>query len=146
MDLMRYLLGDEKLHYFGVSYGTMLGGIYAHLFPKNVGRLVLEAPIDPTLDRLQGDISQVKAVQLAFDRFAEHCAHAYDDCPTGSDPEQAGRRVIELLDRLEKKPAPTDGGEELDDSLAAVNLTLDAEERQMCDLAWYSLPRRPAQA
>ncbi|MFD7408411.1 alpha/beta hydrolase [Streptomyces sp. NPDC059866] len=119
MDLMRYLLGDEKLHYFGVSYGTRLGGVYAHLFPKNVGRLVLEAPIDPTLDRLQGEISQVKAVQLAFDRFAEHCANAYDDCPTGSGPEQAGQRVIELLDKLEKKPAPTDGDEELDDSLAA---------------------------
>jgi aryl-alcohol dehydrogenase-like predicted oxidoreductase len=31
--------------------------------------------------------------------------------------------------------------EQLDDSLAAVNLTLDAEEREACNLAWYSLPR-----
>jgi aryl-alcohol dehydrogenase-like predicted oxidoreductase len=31
--------------------------------------------------------------------------------------------------------------EQLDDSLAAVNLTLDAEERDACNLAWYSLPR-----
>ncbi|MFH9040544.1 alpha/beta hydrolase [Streptomyces sp. NPDC017966] len=119
MDLMRYLLGDEELHYFGVSYGTRLGGVYAHLFPGNVGRLVLEAPVDPTLDRLQGELSQVKAVQLAFDRFAEHCAKAYDDCPTGSGPEQARQRVTELLDKLEEKPAPTDGGGELDDGLAA---------------------------
>ncbi|MFJ5776194.1 alpha/beta hydrolase [Streptomyces sp. NPDC093094] len=119
MDLMRYLLGDEKLHYLGVSYGTGLGGVYAHLFPKNVGRVVLEAPIDPTLDRLQDQISQVKAVQLAFDRFTAHCADAYDDCPTGSDPKQAGRRVVALLNRLEEKPAPTDDGGELTGSLAA---------------------------
>ncbi|WP_316743705.1 alpha/beta hydrolase [Streptomyces sp. MK7] len=119
LDLMRYLLGDEKLNYFGVSYGTELGGVYAHLFPKNVGRLVLEAPVDPTLDLLQDNISQVKAVQLAFDRFTRHCAKTYDDCPTGNDPEQAGQRVIELLDKLEKKPAPTGGGEKLDADLAA---------------------------
>lgn len=119
LDLMRYLLGDEKLHYFGVSYGTQLGGVYAHLFPKNVGRVVLEAPVDPTLDRLQDNVSQVKAVQLAFDRFARRCANTYDDCPTGSDPGQADQRIIELLDKLDKKPAPTGGEEKLDGDLAA---------------------------
>jgi aryl-alcohol dehydrogenase-like predicted oxidoreductase len=31
--------------------------------------------------------------------------------------------------------------EQLDESLAAVNLGLDAEEREACNLAWYSLPR-----
>lgn len=119
LDLMRYLLGDEKLHYFGVSYGTALGGVYAHHFPENVGRVVLEAPVDPALNRLEAEISGAEAVQLAFDRFAAHCARAYGDCPLGRDPAQAGRRVIELLKRLKKKPAPTGGDEKLDDSLAA---------------------------
>jgi aryl-alcohol dehydrogenase-like predicted oxidoreductase len=31
--------------------------------------------------------------------------------------------------------------EQLDESLPAVNLTLDAEELEACNLAWYSLPR-----
>ncbi|MYU18755.1 alpha/beta fold hydrolase, partial [Streptomyces sp. SID8361] len=31
MDLMRQVLGDDKLSYFGISYGTELGGVYAHL-------------------------------------------------------------------------------------------------------------------
>ena len=31
--------------------------------------------------------------------------------------------------------------EQLDESLAAVDLTLDAEEREACNLLWYSLPR-----
>jgi len=31
--------------------------------------------------------------------------------------------------------------EQLDESLAAVNLALDAEELEVCNLAWYSLPR-----
>ena len=118
LDLMRYLLGDEKLYYFGVSYGTALGGVYAHTFPENVGRLVLEAPVDPTLDHLRSDLQQVKAVQLAFDRFTRHCAAAYADCPTGRDPARAGRRVVRLLAELDQKPAPT-GGEKLDGGLAA---------------------------
>jgi len=32
--------------------------------------------------------------------------------------------------------------EQLDQSLAAVNLTLNAEEMEACNLAWFSLPRR----
>ena len=48
MDLMRQVLGDDKLHYFGISYGTELGGVYAHLFPKKVGRAVFDAVVDPT--------------------------------------------------------------------------------------------------
>jgi aryl-alcohol dehydrogenase-like predicted oxidoreductase len=31
--------------------------------------------------------------------------------------------------------------EQLDDSLAAIDTTLDPEEKETCDLAWYSLPR-----
>ncbi|MEB8338885.1 alpha/beta hydrolase [Streptomyces endophyticus] len=116
LDLMRYLLGDEELHYFGVSYGTELGGVYAHLFPKNVGRLVLEAPVDPTRDQVAGEVAQVKAVQRAFERFARHCARAYDDCPLGRDPD---RKVTALLRELEKTPARTGGKEKLDGTDAA---------------------------
>lgn len=80
---------------------------------------MLEAPVDPTQDRLQDNLSQVKAVQLTFDRFAQHCASTYDDCPTGNDPEQADQRITRLLDKLRKDPAPTDGDEKLDGDLAA---------------------------
>ncbi|MEU4476446.1 alpha/beta fold hydrolase, partial [Micromonospora sp. NPDC023888] len=55
---MRYLLGDERLHYFGVSYGTALGAVYAHLYPSHVGRLVLEASVDPSEDLNEEQVSQ----------------------------------------------------------------------------------------
>lgn len=43
MDLIRGLLKDDKLNYFGYSYGTWLGSWYAKLFPKNTGKMVLDA-------------------------------------------------------------------------------------------------------
>jgi aryl-alcohol dehydrogenase-like predicted oxidoreductase len=33
--------------------------------------------------------------------------------------------------------------EQLDASLVAADVTLDADERAACDAAWYSLPRMP---
>lgn len=114
LDLMRYLLGDKRLHYFGVSYGTALGAVYAHLYPSHVGRLVLEASVDPSEDHTEKNLSQVKAVQAAFDRFAVHCAARIRHCPTGDGPEEAARRMAHLADRLEKKPAPAGSGNKID--------------------------------
>ncbi|MEU6848588.1 alpha/beta hydrolase [Actinacidiphila alni] len=137
LDLMRYLLGDRKLHYFGVSYGTALGAVYAHLYPSHVGRLVLEASVDPTEDHDAAQVSQAKAVQAAFDRFAVYCAAHVRRCPTGDGPEEAARRMARLADRLDKKPAPAGAGKRLDaDDLAyAVSDFLDLGTDEWAPLA-----------
>lgn len=43
MDLMRALLGEEKLLYIGYSWGATLGAWYASLFPERVGRMLLDS-------------------------------------------------------------------------------------------------------
>ncbi len=43
MDLMRGLLGDDKLNFIGISYGTWLGSWYARVFPERVGRMLLDS-------------------------------------------------------------------------------------------------------
>ncbi|MFJ3638603.1 alpha/beta hydrolase [Streptomyces sp. NPDC090108] len=106
MDLMRHVLGDAKLNYFGISYGTELGGVYAHLFPKNVGRAVLDAVVDPTQDPEQGALGQARGFQLALDNFAEDCTSKVTDCPIGDTPEDVKNRIATLLKDLEKKPIP----------------------------------------
>ncbi|MEU6281212.1 alpha/beta hydrolase [Streptomyces sp. NPDC047028] len=106
MDLMRQVLGDDKLHYFGISYGTELGGVYAHLFPQHVGRLVLDAVVDPTQDPEQSALGQAKGFQLALDNFAEDCTSKATDCPLGATPEDVKNRIAKLLKDLEKKPIP----------------------------------------
>ncbi len=49
MDILRSALGDAKLNYLGKSYGTQLGAVYAGLFPKLVGRFVLDGVLPPDL-------------------------------------------------------------------------------------------------
>ncbi|MEV6764689.1 alpha/beta hydrolase [Streptomyces sp. NPDC051105] len=106
MDLMRQVLGDRQLHYFGISYGTELGGVYAHLFPKNVGRAVLDGVIDPTQNPEQSSLGQAKGFQLALDNFAEDCTSKKTECPIGATPQDVKDRIAKLLTDLDTKPIP----------------------------------------
>ncbi|MEV7346208.1 alpha/beta hydrolase [Streptomyces sp. NPDC093544] len=106
MDLMRQALGDDKLHYFGISYGTELGGVYAHLFPKNVGRAVFDAVVDPTQTSEQGSLGQAEGFQLALDNFADDCTSKTEDCPIGDTAQDVKDRIAKLLADLDSKPIP----------------------------------------
>ncbi|WP_156725935.1 alpha/beta hydrolase [Streptomyces apocyni] len=121
LDLMRDLLGDDKLNYFGISYGTELGGVYAHLFPKNVGRTVFDAVVDPTQGTVDGSLGQVKGFQLALENYLKSPGpHAY---PTSED-------IAALLKRLEDDPLPTQDGRELThgQALTGIAASLYSEE------------------
>ncbi|MGW3497833.1 alpha/beta hydrolase, partial [Streptomyces sp. NPDC001020] len=105
-DLMRQLLGDRKLYYFGISYGTELGGVYAHLFPRNVGRAVFDAVVDPTLTPEQASLGQAGGFQRALDNYARDCTAKSAGCPVGSTPKNVENRIAKLLNGLERKPIP----------------------------------------
>jgi pimeloyl-ACP methyl ester carboxylesterase len=47
MDLLRQAVGDTKLTYDGVSYGSYLGNVYANLFPGKVRALIVDGVLDP---------------------------------------------------------------------------------------------------
>ncbi|MFC7219818.1 alpha/beta hydrolase [Streptomyces polyrhachis] len=118
MDLMRAALGDGKLHYFGISYGTELGGVYAHLFPERVGRAVLDSAIDPTLDATHRSLAQAKGFQLALESYTEDCAAQGEVCPLGEDPREGAQKVAALIRRLDGEPFPGIGDRRLTQALA----------------------------
>ncbi|MFJ9678705.1 alpha/beta hydrolase [Streptomyces sp. NPDC101194] len=123
MDLMRQVLGDKKLYYFGISYGTELGGVYANLFPKNIGRSVLDGVVDPTQNSEQSSLSQARGFQLALDNFTKDCAARGDACKlpgaTGKEVEQG---ISGLLARLENTPIPGLGSRQLTQTLAITGI------------------------
>ncbi|MEU9447872.1 alpha/beta hydrolase [Streptomyces sp. NPDC048277] len=115
MDLMRQVLGDAKMHYFGISYGTELGGVYAHLFPKKVGRLILDAVVDPTADSVGHAKNQAQGFQRALDDYLKS---------TGQDPEQGSQTIVGLLKKIDATPLPTSSGRKLTQTLAVTGIVL----------------------
>ncbi|WP_228926157.1 alpha/beta hydrolase [Streptomyces sp. DH7] len=122
MDLMRTVLGDDKLHYFGISYGTELGGVYAHLFPDKVGRAVFDAVVDPTKDAEQSSIGQAQGFQLALDNFTKDCAERDDCALPGATRQEVEQGIADLLGELEKEPIDGLGDRALTQTLATTGI------------------------
>jgi pimeloyl-ACP methyl ester carboxylesterase len=106
LDLLRQVLGDKRLYYFGISYGTELGGVYAHLFPRRVGRAVFDAVVDPTQNPEQSSLGQARGFQLALDNFAADCVAKTDGCPLGDTVREVEARIAKLLEDLDAEPLP----------------------------------------
>ncbi len=74
LDAMRAAVGDERLTYWGISYGTMLGSTYAQLFPENVRALVLDGNMDPQIGLLRlswGASATDNSIGYYFEVFPE---------------------------------------------------------------------------
>lgn len=73
MDEIRRALGDDLLHYVGISYGSWLGATYATLFPDQVGAMVLDSPLG-TLAPPASLLRRAEAQEAALNRFIADCA------------------------------------------------------------------------
>ncbi len=113
MDVMRAVLGEEKLAYFGFSYGTRLGATYAEIFPKNVGPFVLDGATDPSLSSYDSTLSQAKGFETAIRAYAQNCVDS-GDCFLGDSVDAALATITGLLDDIDAKPLPTDQDRDLE--------------------------------
>ncbi|UOZ10718.1 alpha/beta hydrolase [Amycolatopsis sp. WQ 127309] len=95
MDLIRTLLGDEKLNYLGYSYGTWLGAKYASLFPEHTGKTVLDSSVNFE-GRLQADFEAFPVIdQRQFDDvYLPWVVRRYGD--------QLGTSVAEVKAEIER--------------------------------------------
>jgi pimeloyl-ACP methyl ester carboxylesterase len=46
MNVIRMALGERKISYYGISYGTYLGVVYTQMFPRSSDRIVLDSNVD----------------------------------------------------------------------------------------------------
>lgn len=47
LDAIRVALGEDEITYWGMSYGTRIGYVYALRYPERVRAILLDGPIDP---------------------------------------------------------------------------------------------------
>jgi pimeloyl-ACP methyl ester carboxylesterase len=103
MDVVRALLGRSKLDWFGASYGTELGAVYAQLFPDKVGRMVLDGAVDPSLDAAGSSLGQATGFQRALDAYAADCVKS-STCPLGRDVQSGMAKIAALMRQLDAQP------------------------------------------
>lgn len=101
MDILRVLVGDEKLNFFGGSYGTFLGAVYADLFPAKSGRMVLDSALSPNQTEEQEMAYDIQGFESSIDAFIDWCV-ARSDCALGRDKAGARQKIVDLLDDVER--------------------------------------------
>lgn len=117
MDVLRSVLGQKKLTYVGLSYGTRLGYVYAQNFPNNVGRFILDGALNPyestaptaeeqtsqlTDEQLREQnahlLSQGKEFQATFEKFTTWCKELKGDKTWGELYKEANYEIGPLGD------------------------------------------------
>ena len=107
MDVLRQAVGDPKLTYLGFSYGTLLGGVYAELFPDHIRAMVLDGAVDPTQNSIDAGATQVKGFEHAFDNFSAWCKANASKCPIAPDARAA---VVSAMQSAHQSPVRGVGG------------------------------------
>jgi pimeloyl-ACP methyl ester carboxylesterase len=74
LDRLRAALGEHLLNFVGYSYGTVIGAVYAQMFPTRVGHLVLDSPVDLSADALEELRGNAQGFEQALDGFLADCA------------------------------------------------------------------------
>jgi pimeloyl-ACP methyl ester carboxylesterase len=121
MDVIRAVVGDDKLNYFGASYGTFLGATYAEEFPSKVGRLVLDGALDPTLTPTALSEGQLAGFERALDAFLADCVQR-SDCAVGPTVADARAQIADIVSSSDTHPLSSDDGRQVTQSLVVIGL------------------------
>ncbi|OKL53664.1 hypothetical protein BSZ39_08385 [Bowdeniella nasicola] len=143
MDVLRAVIGKaSKLNYLGFSYGTFLGATYADLFPKNVGRFVLDGALDPSLSTFGVEKGQAVGFEKAARAYIADC-QAGPNCPLKGDVEEGLKQLGRFFESLGTNPLPTaDGDRKLTRSLGYMGVITPLYSQE----AWPQLTLGLAQA
>ncbi|MFD4669815.1 alpha/beta fold hydrolase [Lentzea sp. NPDC058450] len=98
MDAARRALGERKISYFGLSYGTVFGQAYAERFGRNLRAMVLDSVVDHSADLLRFVGDRAAASDDAFREFEKWCGSSTDCSVHGQDVRQAWEAALVRAD------------------------------------------------
>ena len=113
MEMLRRALGEDALTYLGYSYGTIVGAVYADLFPTKVRAMVLDGAVDPAAgaantDGGGNDFYADQDFDATISAFEDLC-NASAACPAGPHAHQLIDRVTANIASLSVDAFPDDG-------------------------------------
>ncbi|HWO62917.1 MAG TPA: alpha/beta fold hydrolase [Umezawaea sp.] len=109
LDRVREALGEQKISYWGQSYGTYLGAVYESLFADHADRVVLEGNVDPTKVWANATDGWGRAMADRFPDAARVAAAQDAALGLGGTEADVTRTYLALADRLDRTPAPVPG-------------------------------------
>jgi pimeloyl-ACP methyl ester carboxylesterase len=105
MESIRVALGAVQINYYGYSYGTYLGQVYATMFPANVRRMVLDGNVDPRAVWYQANLDQDVAFERVIHIWFRWVAKYNRVYHLGTTESAVQRRFYTAQDALTSKPA-----------------------------------------
>jgi pimeloyl-ACP methyl ester carboxylesterase len=105
MELLRLALGAQKINYYGFSYGTYLGQIYAMTYPTRVRRMVLDGNVDPRGIWYAAQLGQDRAFEKVIEQFFAWTARNDKTYALGTTAAAVRKRYNAELARLRKNGA-----------------------------------------
>jgi pimeloyl-ACP methyl ester carboxylesterase len=107
MNSLRLALGVDRINYYGLSYGTVLGSAYRQLFPSHVRSMVLDGAVDANLSLPTDATLEAPAIQTALEHALSTCSGT-PGCSLGPNPVSSYERLAAQLTRS-PLPAPGNG-------------------------------------
>lgn len=119
LDALRRAEGRDTLNYYGFSYGTYLGQVYATLFPEQVGRFVWDGVLDAKNAYYEANRDQNTQFDKNLDVYFRWLADNDAAFGLGTDWRAIRKGYYALRRQLDKEPAAGGklGPDELDDSM-----------------------------
>ncbi|WDM17149.1 alpha/beta fold hydrolase [Streptomyces lavenduligriseus] len=113
MDALRSALGEERIGFLGVSYGSYLGAAYAALFPRRVGRMVLDSVVGPW-SWYDFDLRQSRALLRQREVFFAWAARHHGRFGLGGRADEVREAYERARDGLAARPVDGFGPAEFD--------------------------------
>ncbi|WP_018681230.1 alpha/beta hydrolase [Actinokineospora enzanensis] len=106
IDAVRVSLGEQRINWLGLSYGTLLGATYAQLYPNRLRAAVLDGAVDHTVGTRRLAFDEIRSTEDVFGKFFAWCAAEVSCAMHGRDIAGEYRA---LLDRADRAPVPATG-------------------------------------
>jgi pimeloyl-ACP methyl ester carboxylesterase len=93
VDALRQALGERKINYYGISYGTLIGQQYAERYGRNIRAMVIDSNMDHSLGTWRFNETEAATAESSFEEFVKWCDRT-ESCALH------GREVAKFWDNL----------------------------------------------
>jgi pimeloyl-ACP methyl ester carboxylesterase len=123
IDAIRRALGESKISWFGVSYGTLIGQMYAELYPRRIRAMTNDSNMDHSLGTRAFLLTEAKSAEDSFLEFVGWCDRTASCALHGQDVKEVWAELLARADAGDLTD-PADGSQV--DSWTLIDTALSA--------------------